>query len=131
MARQIKLSNSRAGTVARRKRKPAVHEEADKDERILNEATVHLIFKYGMFLVATGLREASVHGFRVWIITVTLRHTTGFEGYIGELLYDGKEFTFITPPEVRAERARRIDADPEGIRRWHEYQASTLRAAKA
>ncbi len=42
-----------------------------------------------MFLVATALREARVKGFRVWIITVTLRYATGDEAYVGDLLYDG------------------------------------------
>jgi len=56
-------------------------------------------------------------------MTVILRHPTGFEGEIGELLYDGQELTFLTPPEVHNERARRladhacvVDSNPEGAR---------------
>ena len=54
-------------------------------------------------------------------------------GHLGEdvdqcvdVLYDGQEFTFLTPPEVRKERARQIAEDPEKIRQWNEYRASTL-----
>lgn len=100
----------------------------DAQERILRKATAHLLRHYGMFLVATGLREARVRELPVWIITVTLRYTTGHEGYVGELLYDGKEFVFLTPPEIRKERVRQIAADPERRRKWNE-QASALPAA--
>ena len=102
----------------------------DEQERILREATKHLVFHQGMFLVATGLRETRIKGLPVWIIAVTLRYPTGHEGYIGDLLYDGEEFSFLTPPEVRKERARQIAADPERMRKWNEYRDSTLPAAK-
>jgi hypothetical protein len=68
-------------------------------------------------------------GGRKWIITVTLRYTSGHEGYIGDLLYDGEVFTMITEKSVITERARKIAADPEGIRKWNEYRASTLQNA--
>jgi hypothetical protein len=86
-----------------------------------------LVFKHGHLLVPTGIREEPVQGSRRWIITVMLRYPTGFEGEIGDLLYDGQEFTFLTPPEVRKERARRIAEDPEQMRQWNEYRAATLR----
>jgi hypothetical protein len=86
--------------------------------------------KHGMFLVATGAREARVKGFRVWIITVTLRYATGHEGYIGDLLYDGEQFTFLTEQSVMDERAKKIAEDPDAMREWNEYQASTLRPAE-
>ena len=103
-------TRSKAAAVTRRKQKP---ERIDPEEEILRAATLHLITKHGMFLVATGVREASVKGIKIWIITVSLRYTTGHEGYIGDLLYDGEEFTFLTPPDIRKERARQIAADPE------------------
>jgi hypothetical protein len=106
------------------------HERMDQEEEILRAATLHLITKHGMFLVATGLREASVKGIRIWIITVALRYTTGHEGYIGDLLYDGEEFTFLTPPEIRKERARQIAADPERTTKWNEYRASAVQAGE-
>ena len=67
--------------------KPAVPE---REERILRAATIHLIRKHGMFLVATGLREARIKGFRGWIITVTLRYTTdGSEPTASSDFYSG------------------------------------------
>jgi len=130
-----KVSNtarSRVSATAKR-RKPQVTddtESVDEEEQILREATKHLVFKHGMFLVATGIRETRIKALRVWIITVTLRYTTGHEGYIGDLLYDGEEFSFLTPPEVRKERARQIAADPERVRKWNVYRTSTLPAGE-
>ncbi len=133
MANKVSTAiRSRASTAKKRRRKREVLKEEvlDEEERILREATKHLVFKHGMFLVATGLCEARIKGLRVWIITVTLRYTTGHEGYIGDLLYDGEEFMFLTPPEIRKDRARQIAADPERMRKWHEYRASTLPAGE-
>ncbi len=112
-----KETQMKAAGVTRRRGKPAV---IDEEERLLRKATEHLICKHGMFLVATGLRETRIKGFQVWIIAVTLRYTTGHEGYIGDLLYDGEAFTFLTPPEVRKDRTRTIAGDPERIRKWNE-----------
>jgi hypothetical protein len=61
---------------------------------------------------------------------VTLRYTTGHEGYIGDLLYDGEEFTFVTEQSVMDERAQKIADDPERIRKWNEFRASTLQAGE-
>lgn len=103
----------------------------DKEERILRAATIYLMRKVAGLLVATELREEQKEGFRRWIITVTLRYPTGHEGYVGDLLFDGKGFSFITPLEVRKERIKKIAADPAGIRQWNEHRASTLRPGKA
>jgi hypothetical protein len=100
-------------------------------ERILRAATICLMRKVAGLLVATGLRAEQKEGSRRWIITVTLRYPTGHEGYVGDLLFDGKGFSYITPLEVRRERIKRIAADPAGIRQWNEYRASTLRPGKA
>jgi hypothetical protein len=129
-----KSTRSRASTGTRRRSKHEVRNEEgviDEEERILREATKHLVFKHGMFLVATGLREVRIKGFRVWIITVTLRYDAGDECYIGDLLYDGDEFTFLTEESVRRERARKLANDPERIRKWNEYRASALHPGKA
>ena len=123
-----KVTRANASSVTKRRRQPEV---LDEEERILREATKHLVYKHGMFLVATGVREARIKGFRVWIITVTLRYGTGDEGYIGDLLYDGEDFTFLTEQSVMDERARKIADDPERMRQWNEYRASTLHAGKA
>ena len=93
-------------------------------------ATLELITHHGGHFVATGLRETSIKGIPVWIITVTLRYTTGFEGYVGDLLHDGEKFTFLTEQSVINERVRQIAADPESVRQWNEYRASTLRPRK-
>lgn len=62
--------------------------------------------------MATGLREVTIKGFPVWIITVTLRYDKGDEGYIGDLVYDGEKFTFLTEQSVMDERARKIADNP-------------------
>jgi hypothetical protein len=102
----------------------------DEEERLLRAATAHLIMHHGMFLVASDVREACVKGIKIWIIAVTLRYTTGHEGYIGDLLYDGENFTFLTPLEVREQRAMQVATDPERERKWHDVQASTLPAGE-
>jgi hypothetical protein len=134
MAKKVAAATRpRASTATKKIRRPPGPDAQDgvnAHERILRDATQHLVFKHGMFLVATGLRETRIKGLRVWIITVSLRYTTGHEGYIGELLFDGEEFSFLTPPEVRKERARQIAADPERTRKWNEYRASTLPAGE-
>jgi hypothetical protein len=114
--------------IPRPTREPEINEE---EQQILREALKYLVFKHGHLLVPTSIREEREQGSRRWIMTVTLRYPTGFEGEIGDLLYDGQDFTFLTPPEVRKERARKIADDPEGIRQWNEYRASTLPAGEA
>ncbi len=110
-----------------RKPRPQINE---KEEEILRAATLELITKHGGHFVATGLRETTIKEIRVWIITVTLRYAAGFEGYVGDLLYDGEKFTFLTEQSAIDERVRQIAADPEGMRQWNEYRASTLRPRK-
>ena len=63
-------------------------------------------------------------------MTVTLATRPGFGGEIGDLLYDGDGFTFLTPPEIWKERTRRSPRTPR-IRQWNEYRASTLPAGEA
>jgi hypothetical protein len=113
--------------VERRSRNAELNDEVTQ---ILRDALKYLVFKHGHLLVPTGIREERHQGLRRWIITVTLRYPTGFEGEIGDLLYDGREFTFLTPREVREERARQIAQDPEQIRLWNEYRASSLQAGE-
>ena len=119
---------ARTSTLTRARRRPGV---LNAEERILREATRFLIRKRGMFLVATGARTMRIKGNRVWIVTVTLRYGLGDEGHIGDLLYDGEGFTFLTDPAVMDERARQIAGNPERIREWNEYRASTLHPGKA
>ena len=126
----VKNGNKVRSKAAKTKRHRQVPKLINKEERILRAATIYLIRKVGGLLVATGVREErDSKESRTWIITVTLRYPTGHEGYVGELLYDGTDFSLLTPDDVMKERARKIAADPEGIRKWDEYQASTLQAA--
>jgi hypothetical protein len=120
-------ANKRVSRTAGRQKQPELNRG---EEEILRAATLHLMQKQGMFLVATGAREVRIRGLQVWIITVTLRFTTGHEGYIGDLHYDGEEFTFLTEQPVMDERARKIADDPERLRKWNEYRASTLHASQ-
>src|SRR5947209_20163584 len=82
-----KPKRAKATPKTERRRKPEI---LDEEERLLREAFTYLLFNHGMFLVPTAIREMQIKGFPVWIITVTLRYTTGHEGYIGDLLYDGQ-----------------------------------------
>jgi hypothetical protein len=101
-------------------------EVSDAEEQILLAATRYLIHKHGMFLVATGARALWIRDLPVWVITVTLRYDQGHEGYIGDLLYHGEQFKFLTEQAVMDERARKIAADPEGLRKWHAYRTARL-----
>jgi hypothetical protein len=98
----------------------------EQEEQILREAIKYLLFNHGHLLVPARIRADGQCGARRWVNTVHLRYPTGFEGEIGELLYDGAEFTFLTPSEVRRQRAQKIADDAEGIRQWNELQASAL-----
>jgi hypothetical protein len=80
----------------------------DAEEQILREATKHLIRQHGGLFVATGIREEPGAAPRAWIITVTLRYPTGDEGYVGDLRYDGRTFTFLTEQSLIDERVRQI-----------------------
>jgi hypothetical protein len=77
-----------------------------------------LIRKVGGLFVATGLRAARVKEHPIWIITVTMRYPTGHEGNVGELLFDGENFTMLTEDSVIDERVDRIAADPSAVREW-------------
>src|SRR5262245_45245162 len=125
-----KMRNQGRGKTPTPRRSPRGAPIIDEEEQILRAATIHLIRHHGGLLLATDLREQPAEGGRTWVLTVTLRYPTGHEGYIGDLLYDGKEFTFLTPEDVRKERARQISEDPEGVRNWNEYRTSTLQAGE-
>jgi hypothetical protein len=129
-----KLRKEAWGSAARtttRRGKPEINQ---KEEQILQQAQRYLLFeaKRPMLWTVAGIREEKGDdGSRQWIIAVHLRYPTGFEGYLGDLLYDGAKITELTDLELMRERARQIAADPEGIRQWNEYRASTLPPGKA
>ena len=116
---------------ARRSRTPELNEE---EERILQKAQIYLLLEARrphLWTVADIREEKGEDGSRRWIIAVNLRYTTGFEGYLGDLLYDGAKITELTDLELMRERARQIAADPEGRRQWDELKASTLRTGES
>ena len=125
--RAAEPTRTRAVEGARRSRRTEVHEE---EERILREATKHLIRHHGGLFVATALRKEQDEGVPRWIITVTLRYPTGHEGYVGDLLYNGHAFTFLTEEARIDERVRQIAANPEHSRQWNEYRDPTLSAGE-
>jgi hypothetical protein len=120
-----KRPRPKATAATKRRPRPKIDEA---EERILRAAYKYLLFNHGMFLVPTALRKIQIKGIPVWIITVTLRYGMGDEAYIGDLLYDGEIFTFLTEESVRNERADQLANDPERIRKWNEFRASTLYA---
>ena len=104
------------------------------EEQILQKAQIYLLFeaKRPMLWTVAGIREEKgIGGSRQWVIAVHLRYPTGFEGYLGDLVYNGEKFTELTELNLMKERARQIAADPEGLRQWNEYRAATLPAGKA
>jgi hypothetical protein len=121
-----KGARAKAGATSGRRTNPAAIDEGN----ILREATKYLIRKVGGHLVASGLREEQHPGGRPWLITVTLRYPTGYETYYGDLLYDGKDFSFLRPPDARRERERAIAEDPARLRQWHESRNPSLRSAE-
>lgn len=111
-------------TSKRSKPRPAP-ELARFEEDLLRKATIHLIHKHGGLFVATSVRWVkSEDGPTHWVIAFCLRYPTGHEGVVGDLIYDGKEFTLLTSDEIINERVRQIATDPEGIRQWNEYRTA-------
>jgi hypothetical protein len=125
-----KRTRKKVPTTAGRARRRALTEE---DENIISEAATYCLHHFPMLWTTGGLPEERVgeDGSRHWIIRVYLRYPTGFDGYLGDLLYDGKQFTELTDRELMRQRAKAIAADPEGIRQWNELRASTPRPGKA
>jgi hypothetical protein len=106
----------------------AAAELTDEQQHILREAMSYCVRQFPTLWTTGGLPEECEggHGSRQWIIRVYLRYPTGFEGYLGDLRYDGKQFTELTDRKVMHERAKQIEADPALQRQWNEYRASTL-----
>ncbi len=112
--------------------KNSVGLENAEEERILAKAQNYLLFEARRPLLWTvaGIREdeRAPDGSRRWIIAVHLRYPTGFEGYLGDLLFNGTRFSELTAIELMRERARKVEADPEGIQKWNEYRDPVLPA---
>ncbi len=128
MVKQLTKTKRPKRTVAKKNR--GKREWPDEEELMFRAAIKYLILNHAMFLVPTARREILIRGGPAWIFTVTLRLIDGHEGYVGDLLYDGEAFTMLTDTSVINERLRKIYNDPERMRKWNEYRASTLRAGK-
>jgi hypothetical protein len=128
MVEAVRTDTRRKAKRATRRAGPEVPNE---EEQVLRAATLYLIQKHGMFLVATGARPIQIRGIPVWVVSVTLRYDPADEGYVGDLLYDGEAFTFLTDPAVMDERVRRIAEDPDKRRQWDDYRATTLHPGEA
>lgn len=58
-----------------------------------------------------------------WVVPIRVHYPTGRDCEIGQLAYDGREFTPLTDRAVMAEVVRKIEADLEFQRQWHEQFA--------
>jgi hypothetical protein len=120
----------KASARKRRSRRPEVNRN---EEEILRRAQAFLLFeaKRPILWTVAGIREEKgSDGSRRWVMAVNLRYPTGHEGYLGDLSYDGTEFTQLTDLGLMQQRAEEIADDPERERKWSEYQASSLRPGK-
>jgi hypothetical protein len=123
-----KPTRRKAAAEARAKKAAEVFAE---EEQILRQAAIYCLLHFPTLWTVGGIKEESgTDGSRKWIIAVYLRYPTGHEGYLGDLLYDGKVITEITDREVMRQRSKKIAADPERLRKWNDYRASTLPPAK-
>jgi hypothetical protein len=121
-----KQTRTNAAKATRRTKTPELNTQ---EEQILKKAQIYLLFeaKRPMLWTVAGIREEQAEdGSRRWIIAVHLRYPTGFEGYLGDLLYDGQRISELTDLRLMRERARQIASDPERDRKWDELQAAAL-----
>jgi hypothetical protein len=126
--RANKPRQAKAAAAARRKKAATFVAE---EEQILRQAAIYCLRTFPMLWTVGGIKEElGTDGSRRWIIAVYLRYPTGHEGYLGDLLYDGKEVTELTDREIMRQRAREIAADPERLRAWNAYRASALPPGK-
>lgn len=113
---------TRAKTHKPNRRKP-VPKRDEKEEALFRGAIGYCISKVGGLCVPSAVREIRVRGLPAWIFTIVIRYPVGPEGYIGDLLYDGEDFTMLTEESVINERVEQIANDPERKRLWDEFRA--------
>jgi hypothetical protein len=106
-------------TTPKRERERELTEE---EEHIIQEAACYCLHHFPMLWTTEGVPEErrAEDGSCQWMIRVYLRYPTGHEGYLGDLLYDGKQFAELTDREIMRERAKTIAADPERTRQGNE-----------
>jgi hypothetical protein len=103
-----KAARSKTHKTIRRIHKPAISEEQAK---ILQHGAIYCLRNFPtLWTVGEIKEEKAENGRRRWIIAVYLRYPTGFEGYLGDLLYNGKHITELTDRNIMRARARRIEA---------------------
>jgi hypothetical protein len=123
-----KPMRTKAGAAARPK-KPAATARAE--EQILQQGAIYCLLNFPTLWTVGGIKKEHKNGrSQSWIVAVHLRYPTGHEGYLGDLLYDGKTFKEVTDREVMRQRAKAIAADPERHRKWKAYRASTLQTGE-
>lgn len=127
-----KLSQETRKKPARVAKRTRLSEPTAEQQHIIHEAAYYCLRHFPMLWASGGFPEErqAQDGSRQWLIRVYLRYPTGFEGYLGDLLYDGKQVTELTDRRLMHERAKQVAADPEGIRQWNDYQASNLPSGK-
>ncbi len=89
-------------------------EISQEEEEILRKAQIYLLFtaKRPMFWNVAAIREVKGKAdTRYWIIAVHFHAPSGHEGYLGDLCYDGEQFTELTDVELMRERVRQIVED--------------------
>jgi hypothetical protein len=112
----------------RGKKRSEINQE---EEEVLQKAAIYCLRTFPMLWTVGGIKKDSRDdGACRWIIAVYLRYPTGFEGYLGDLLFDGKQVTELTDREVMRTREKQIAADPERMRKWNEYRAATVQAGE-
>jgi hypothetical protein len=130
----MKNASKTASAKARRRAPEKNPNVLKEEEAILRRAQIYLLFeaKRPMFWTVAGIREEKdAQGSRRWIVAVNLRYPTGFEGYLGDLLVEGERVTELTDLNAMRERARHIEADLEGKRKWDEYRDSVFPSGEA
>src|SRR5207244_4402658 len=96
-----KASNDTQKKPAASLRRQRLREPTEEEQYILRDAMCYCLHHFPMLWTTGGLPEERFgdDGARQWIIHVCLRYPTGHEGYLGDLLYDGKQFTELTDRE--------------------------------
>jgi hypothetical protein len=102
---------------ARHKLKVPKTVEAE-DISVARKAAVYCLFHYPSLWTAGPPRWNGVE--QRWTIPVFLRYPTGHEAELGQLAFDGKEFTPLTERAVTEKRAQTLAEDPAFQRAWYE-----------
>lgn len=91
-------------------RTKATGELTKEQERIIQAAATYCLRNFPMLWTTGGLPEEchAENGARQWLVHIFLRYPMGQEGYLGDLLYDGNQFSELTTRQIMSERAKVI-----------------------